>query len=163
MQPSTNLDPATMSLLHKNWSRDACKPKITSWYYNNSRPEKSLLRLTCSKLKTRNTRTTRRIVLLVDKDFLLDNTKIHFFGCAFLCNISSVRHSVSSPDETMRRELKIRLAAEYFDKLRGVFIWWWNTVSNAWYYFSNKMVLEGEINDAKMSSFSSDFQALIKH
>ena len=29
---------------------------------------------------------------------------------------------------------------------------------NAWYYFSNKMILEGEIEDAKMSSFSSDFQ-----
>ena len=38
------------------------------------------------------------------------------------------------------------------------FIWWWNTVSNAWYYFSNKMILEGEIKDAKMSSFSSDSQ-----
>ena len=25
-------------------------------------------------------------------------------------------------------------------------------VSNAWYYFSNKMILEGEIKDAKMSS-----------
>ena len=35
-------------------------------------------------------------------------------------------------------------------------------VSNAWYYFSNKMILEGEIKDAKMSSFSSDFQTLIK-
>ena len=36
-------------------------------------------------------------------------------------------------------------------------------VSNPWYYFSNKMILEGEIKDAKMSSFSSDFQTLIKH
>ena len=26
-----------------------------------------------------------------------------------------------------------------------------------------KMILEGEIEDAKMSSFSSDFQTLIKH
>ena len=26
-----------------------------------------------------------------------------------------------------------------------------------------KMILEGEIKDAKMSSFSSDFQTLIKH
>ena len=30
------------------------------------------------------------------------------------CNISNVRHSVSSPDETLRRELKIRHAMEYF-------------------------------------------------
>ena len=28
--------------------------------------------------------------------------------------------------------------------------------------FSNKMILEGEIKDAKTSSFSSDFQTLIK-
>ena len=30
------------------------------------------------------------------------------------CNISNMRCSVSSPDETPRRELKIRRAAEYF-------------------------------------------------
>ena len=30
------------------------------------------------------------------------------------CNISSMRGSVSSPDETLRRVLKIRRAAEYF-------------------------------------------------
>ena len=30
------------------------------------------------------------------------------------CNISSMRRSVSSPDETPRRELKIRRASEYF-------------------------------------------------
>ena len=29
--------------------------------------------------------------------------------------------------------------------------------------FSNKMILEGEIKDAKMTSFSSDFQTLIKN
>ena len=34
-------------------------------------------------------------------------------------------------------------------------------VSNASYYFSNKMILEGETKDAKMNSFSSDFQTLI--
>ena len=61
-----------------------------------------------------------------------------------------MRRSVSSPEETLTRELRIRRAA---DKLQ-VFIW---------YYFSNKMILEGEINDAKMGSFSSDFQTLIKH
>ena len=31
-----------------------------------------------------------------------------------------MRRSDSSPDETQRRELKIRRAAEYFDELRGV-------------------------------------------
>ena len=34
-------------------------------------------------------------------------------------NISSMRRSVSSPDETLRRVLKIRRAAECFDELRG--------------------------------------------
>ena len=38
-----------------------------------------------------------------------------------------------------------------------------NTVLNDWYYFSNKMILEGEIKAAKMSSFSSDFQTLTEH
>ena len=36
------------------------------------------------------------------------------------------------------------------------------TVSNGWYYFSNKMILPGEIKDAVMSSFSSNFQTLIE-
>ena len=78
------------------------------------------------------------------------------------CNkiISSMRRSASSPDETPRRELKIRRAAEYFWRTSRRFIRWWNTVSNASYYYSTKMILEGEINDAKMSSFSSDFQTL---
>ena len=30
-------------------------------------------------------------------------------------------------------------------------------------YFSNEMILNGEINNAKTSSFSSDIQTLIKH
>ena len=33
----------------------------------------------------------------------------------------------------------------------------------AWYLFSNKIILDREIKRAKMSSFSSDFQTLIKH
>ena len=39
-----------------------------------------------------------------------------------------------------------------FDELWGdelhYFIWWWNTVSNVWYFFSNKIIFEGEIKDA---------------
>ena len=49
-----------------------------------------------------------------------------------------------------------------FDQLRGVSSGD-EMVSNAWYYFSNKMILEREIKGAKMSSFSSDFQTLIEH
>ena len=37
------------------------------------------------------------------------------------------------------------------------------TVSHASYYFSNEMILEGEIKNAKMNSFSSDFQTLNQH
>ena len=73
-----------------------------------------------------------------------------------------MRRSVSSPDETLRRELKTQGAVEYFWQTSRFSIWWWNTVSNAWYYFSNKIILDGEIKDAKVSSFSSDFQTLIK-
>ena len=72
-------------------------------------------------------------------------------------NISSMGRSVLSVDETLRRELKIRHAVEYFWRTSRYFICWWNTVLNAWYYFLNKVILE-EIKDAKMSSFSPDFQ-----
>ena len=90
--------------------------------------------------------------------FKFQRTRSHFST-----NISSMRRSVSSPDEILRRELKIQHAVEYFWRTSRCFIWWWITVSNAWYYFSNELILEGEIKDAKMSSFSSDFQTLIKH
>ena len=66
------------------------------------------------------------------------------------CNISSMHRSTSSPDETPRRELKMRLAAEYFWRTSRCFIWWWNTVSKARYYFSNKRILDGEIKGAKI-------------
>ena len=68
-------------------------------------------------------------------------------------NISNMRRSVSSPDETPRRELKIRRAAEYFWRTSRCFIWWWNTVSNVWYFFSNKIIFEGEIKDANTEQF----------
>ena len=42
------------------------------------------------------------------------------------CNISSMRRSVSSPDETPRRELKIRRVAEYF---------WWVFLMQNWAVF----------------------------
>ena len=89
--------------------------------------------------------------------------RVHIFSDNLSRNscISGMRRSVSSPDKTLRRELKKRRAAEYFWRTSRWIIWWWNTVSNAWYYFSNKMILEGEIKDAKMSSFSSVFQTLI--
>ena len=60
-----------------------------------------------------------------------------------------------------RREMKIRRAAAW--RASRCSFWRWNTMSNALYYFSNKMILPGEIKDAKMSSFTSDFQTHIKH
>ena len=67
-------------------------------------------------------------------------------------SLDAYGHLLWDGDETLRRELKIRLAAEYFWRNSRCFIWWWNTVSNAWYYFSNKMILEIGIKDAKLSS-----------
>ena len=47
-------------------------------------------------------------------------------------------------------------------KALGVWNPWWNPKHEFLiYYFSNKLILEGEIKDAKMSSFSSDFQTVI--
>ena len=77
--------------------------------------------------------------------------------------ISSMQSSISSADETLRRELKIGCAADYFWRTSRCFIWWWNSALNTWYYSSNKMILDGEIKDAKISSFSSDFPTLIEH
>ena len=92
----------------------------------------------------------------------LPPTRLRFCDIC-ISSISRMRRSVSSPDEPPRRELKIWRAAEYFRRTSRCFIWWWYTVSNAWYYFSNIIIVEGQIKDAKMSSFSSDFETLIKH
>ena len=75
-------------------------------------------------------------------------------------NVSSMRHSVLSPDETLKFDAQRSIF--FFDELWGVSSGD-ETLSNAWYYFSSKMILEGEIKDAKKSSFSSDSQTLIKH
>ena len=73
-----------------------------------------------------------------------------------LSNVANMRRSVSSPDETLRRELKIRRAAEYFDELRGV-----SSGDETLCQMLDITSLEGEIKDGKMSSFSSDFRTLI--
>ena len=53
-----------------------------------------------------------------------------------------MKRSVLSPDETVRRELKIRRTSECFWWTSRCFICWWITLSNAWYYFTIKMILE---------------------
>ena len=62
-------------------------------------------------------------------------------------------HQMKHREESWKYEVQRSI----FDELWGVS----STVLNAWYYFSNKIILEGEIKDAKMSSFSSDFKTLI--
>ena len=47
--------------------------------------------------------------------------------------ISNIRHSVSSPDETPRSSSKILGCASYFQLSSRCFIWWWNTASHVWY------------------------------
>ena len=42
---------------------------------------------------------------------------------------------------------------KYFWWISRCFIWRWNTVSSAWYYFSNKMILEREIRTQKSAVF----------
>ena len=68
---------------------------------------------------------------------------------------SSVRCSVSSPDETPRRDLKICWQGCIFDELWGV-----SSVDET---LCRMLDLEGEVKNAKISSFSSDFQTLSKH
>ena len=38
-------------------------------------------------------------------------------------------------------------------RISRCFIWWWNTVSSAWYYFSNKMILDRELRMQKWAVF----------
>ena len=47
--------------------------------------------------------------------------------------ISNIRHSVSSPDETPRSSSKILRCASYFQLSSRCFICWWNTASHVWY------------------------------
>ena len=114
------------------------------------------------ELARRAKRTCRRRKrLLVRRD--VAGIKSRMQRAYIWSNISSMRGSVSSLHETPRKKLKIQRAAEYYWRTSRCCIWWWNTVSSAWYYFTNKMNLGGEIKDAKMSSFSCDFQSLINH
>ena len=74
----------------------------------------------------------------------------HF--CILTCNtalynhfvwevISSIRHSVSSPDETPRSSSKILRCTSYFQLSSNCFIWWWNTASYAWYTASSFIII----------------------
>ena len=54
--------------------------------------------------------------------------------------ISNIRHSVSSPDETPRSSSKILRCASYFQLSSRCFIWWWNTASHVWYITWNYLI-----------------------
>ena len=73
-----------------------------------------------------------------------------------------MRRTVSSPDETLRGELKIRRAAEYFLTSVNVFLLVMKHRVECLILLLKQMILEGEIKHAKFSSFSSHFQTLIK-
>ena len=71
--------------------------------------------------------------------------------------MSSMRHSVSSPDETLAEKrventTRSGVFLRNFEAFQGD-----GTLCRMLDITSQKMILEGEINDAKMSSFSSDF------
>ena len=83
-------------------------------------------------------------------------------GCITLCcSISSMRRSVSSPDETPRRELKIRRAAE----LSGMFLTNFEVIHLVMKHCVEYLILLLEQKDfrrTRISSFLSDFQTLIE-
>ena len=60
--------------------------------------------------------------------------------------ISNIRHSVSSPDETPRSSSKILRCASYFQLSPRCFIWWWNTAPHVWYITSHTRL---EISQSK--------------
>ena len=80
------------------------------------------------------------------------------------CTVKSIEVTYQAVfhDQMKHREESWKYDAEQsiFDELRGVSSGD-ETEANAWYYFSNKMILVGEIKDTKTSSFSSDFQTAL--
>ena len=74
-----------------------------------------------------------------------------------------MRRSVSSPDETLRRELKNTTCSGVFLTNFEVFHLVMKQCVEYLILLLKQMILPGEVKDAEMSSFSSDFQTLIKH
>ena len=73
------------------------------------------------------------------------------------CN--SFHHQVKHQEENWKYDAQQNI----LDELRGISAGDETNCWMLWCYFSNKMILGGEINDAKMSGFSADFQTLIQH
>ena len=70
--------------------------------------------------------------------------------------ISNIRHSVSSPDETPRSSSKILRCASYFQLSSRCFIWWWNTASHVWYITSRIQQRKCSHVEAIFASISSE-------
>ena len=76
----------------------------------------------------------------------------------------SLRRSVSSPDETLAEErVENTTRSGVFLRNFEAFHLVMKQCVECLILLLKKMILEGEIKDAKMSSFSSAFQTLIKH
>ena len=78
-------------------------------------------------------------------------------------NISHMRCSVSSPDETSRRELKIDAQRSIFDELRGVSSGDETLCRMFDISSQTKSFLKEKLRMQILSIVSSDFQTLIKH
>ena len=78
--------------------------------------------------------------------------------------ISNIRHSVSSPDETPRSSSKILRYASYFQLSSRCFIWWWNTASHVWYitWNTSKFVKNTPLR-VVFSTLFSVFHLVMKH
>ena len=74
-----------------------------------------------------------------------------------------MRRSVSSPDETPRRELKYDAQRSIFDELRGVSSGDETLCRMFDISSQTKSFLKEKLRMQILSSFSSDFQTLIKH
>ena len=75
--------------------------------------------------------------------------------------ISNIRHSVSSPDETPRSSSKILRCASYFQLSSRCFIWWWNTASHVWYITWN--TVECLILLLKQNKFWRNYECKNEH
>ena len=73
--------------------------------------------------------------------------------------ISNIRHSVLSPDETPRTSSKILRCASYFPPSSRCFICWWNTASHVWYITSKTEKLKkGKLKNWRQHWYQIRFQ-----
>ena len=101
---------------------------------------------------------SRELIISEERE-VNDSRRLEMFQEIYQASDAVFHHQMKHWQESW----KYSAARCIIDELRGVLSGDETLASNAWYYFSNKIILEGEIKDAKLNSFSSDFQPLIKH